>query len=192
MLMPLCLVALCGCALIDSSRSNLHYASTKIVDLKDEPPATWFLQKRPPSTLALLVNFTTDESLTKLAHRHEFNIVNEASLCDSAGEIDLSKELQNDSSVYDSFGLATTYDKSDTQNSRLSNVSYHVYINLKGIPLAGDPDVFLYDLKSAPQNVCVRLSGGNMLGSKITSNTFVVPKMAIVNALKDADLTLSQ
>jgi hypothetical protein len=94
------------------------------------------------------------------------------------------RPLQDVPYIFDAAGQVDAYRKDNAvdQNTASNPTTYSIYIAIKSIPLAGQ-SVFDYDLQRDPENICIQLRGGNMLGVKFMSNVIMVPKGAIAEAL---------
>jgi hypothetical protein len=64
------------------------------------------------------------------------------------------------------------------------SVSHYEYPNISHI--SGESPALLYNLEEQPENVCLRVRGGTMLGQSFISNIVFIPKEAIANALAAA------
>jgi len=179
-LLPL-LAGTVSCALIPGP--NLHQlklTSVRVVSSNEVPNFVPIAKAALPERSFLVLNFSAERDLVEYAKRYEYNIVNDASICRD-DEIDTAKLLQNDVYIYDPAGAVNAFRKDESEEASAS-AGYNVYIAMKPIPLASR-SVFEYDLQHNPENICVQLKGGNMLGDSFVSNVIVVPKSAISDAL---------
>lgn len=175
------LLSLQSCAL--SPGPDLHglkLSSVKVVSASDVVGFLLLAKKAPPDKRFLDVHLSAERDLIKYAKQYEYNILNETSLC-REGQLDPSKQLQNDSYVYDRLGVVEAVRKADDGGQ--DQAGYDLYIAVQSVPLASG-QVFEYNLQRDPQDVCVRLRGGNMLGDSFTSNTIVIPKAVIAEAMR--------
>jgi len=71
------------------------------------------------------------------------------------------------------------------KDSRYKYDAYLILQRKKAEPSVeyGSPDLLPYDLAERPEDVCLIVAGGNMLGGRFVSNTIIVPKDAIARAL---------
>jgi hypothetical protein len=126
----------------------------------------------------IVLNLASERDLAGDAGRYELNFANEAFFCRD-GRMDPARPLQNDPYLYDVQGRIIDGTAAAAPESPSP---YQIYIAVRPASLAGQK-TFDYDLNHAPDDVCVRLVGGAMLGGTVTSNTVVVPKAAIAAAL---------
>jgi hypothetical protein len=136
---------------------------------------------RPPwHTTLMAIEFRTDRDLWDYAHRHDYHIGVEASLCDG-GAIDHKKRLQYDPDIFSKIGSFDGYEA-----KRPPGNLYRAYFSLKNFPTASDTAATLsYDLGSRPDAVCLQLRGGAMwFGQMFASNVVVVPGTAVAAASK--------
>lgn len=172
-------------ALGRAALDDLTFSSAAVVDLKDQANIVWLSKQARPSRPMAALSFSARTDLTAFAHQHEYNFSNVVTVCNQ-GKIDETKELQNDAYVYDDDGTVDAYQKKEAPGAQPK--TYHVYVYLKPIALAGKTDAFAYDLQHRPEELCIQLQGGNMLGSQFSSNVLVVPKEAIASAISRAGL----
>lgn len=180
-LVSLCSIETASCALMGGpDLRDLKFVSVKVIDPRS--PADAAIDNANPwhDRASLVVSFTAEQDLFGYVKQHEYSIGNDASFC-RGNEIDSLRPTQNDPYVFDARGKLDAY-RGDVSGSPASEPIYHIYIAIRPIHLAGQ-SVFEYDLQHAPEDVCVRLSGGNMLGGKFISNVIVVPKASIMAAL---------
>ena len=179
-LLPL-LAGTVSCALIQGP--NLHQlklTSVRVVNSNEVPNFVPLAHAALSERSFLVLNFSAERDLIEYAKRYEYNIVNNASICRDDG-IDTTKLLQNDVYIYDATGAVNAFRK-DGPEEASARAGYDVYIAMRSIPLASR-SVFEYDLQYNPENICIQLKGGNMLGDSFVSNIIVVPKVAISDAL---------
>jgi hypothetical protein len=161
-----------ACPLIGSADlHDLKIVSAEFVDLKDRPDAVWLGVGLRPSRPLAMVTFTTKTNLIEFARRYDYNIVEGASFCSGNG-VDEAKKLQEDSSVYDLDGRIDM----TRRDSRASPGVYHIYLDVTPMKFAGHPSPFAYDLRHQPEDVCIEVRGGNMLGRTFVSNVMIVSK----------------
>jgi hypothetical protein len=118
---------------------------------------------------ALDVRFTfgpdANKTIEDYVTKHEGNVGVAASLCNNKS-YDSSYELQYDPDIYNSVN-AIIFGSNDHKNE------YHIYIPPISVPLAGQ-QVFYYDLKKHPADVCFIVQGGTMIGGTIGSKTAII------------------
>lgn len=137
-----------------------------------------------PDRAVLVINFTSERDLLDYAKQHEYNIGNDSSFCLGNG-VDAARPLQNSPYVFDTSGKVDAFRASVSKEKGPPSTDlpiYHVYVSIAPIALAGR-NVFAYDLRQDPEDICVQLRGGNMLGGKFVSDTIIVPKAAVVYAM---------
>lgn len=176
------LSALLSFLFLQSCGPDLHglkLDSVKTVPASDVPRFVSLARANRPGALYLDVRFSAERDLSNYADEYGYNIFADASVCRD-GQIDVSKLLRSDVWVYDGLGMIEARREIDPTNSVLP--IYHLYIDTGSVPLASGP-VFEYNFRRDPEDVCVKLRGGNMLGDSFTSNTFMIPKAAIAEAM---------
>ena len=93
--------------------------------------------------------------------------------------------MQRDPYVYDAAGeidgnrLAAADGTSQDGKDRV----YRVFFNAKPVELDGG-DKFLYDLRAHPEDVCIQVRGGNMIGSSYATNVRRLPADLIARAVR--------
>ncbi|UFZ03449.1 hypothetical protein LQG66_30175 [Bradyrhizobium ontarionense] len=159
----------------------------EIVDVKDRPDKDW-LSVKPFSMPMMMATFSADVDLREYARPYGFNISYRVGLCvDGAFSIDATRKLQQDPYVYDSFGNINSYREIRSSPRGASGYHYHVYFDF-AFEKAGAIDhpervpSFLYDLRKTPEDICIRIVGGNMLGQAFQSNNLVIPAAEIAEA----------
>ena len=65
---------------------------------------------------------------------------------------------------------------------------YHIYFN---VAFGGTRDLYKSDPAREPQDICVRIEGGNGLGMRLTSNTVRIPRQTIIDAMDRAGIAHS-
>jgi hypothetical protein len=173
-----------SCSLVSGPNlHNLKLSSVGIIDPSRPADAARDGVSPWPDRTVLAINFTAERNLAEYAKQYEYNIGNDASFC-RADEVDPTSRLQNNPYVYDALGKVDAFRDShpSTTSTLEPQATYHVYIAVTPMPLAGR-DQFDYDLQSRPEDICVQLRGGNMLGNRFVSNAIVVPKAEIASAV---------
>jgi hypothetical protein len=165
---------------------NFKLESVEIVDLKDRADFDWL--GKPRSMPMMMATFSVDVDLREYARPHSFHISYRVGLClDGSFSIDTTRKLQHFSGVYDSFGNIDSYREITSSQRGESGYLYHVYFDF-AFEKAGDIDPiervpsFLYDLRKTPEDVCIQIVGGNMLGQAFQSNNLVIPATEIAEA----------
>jgi hypothetical protein len=171
-----CNLSLCIAMVACTSYVNVTTLSAQIVDTKV------LARKDHLAELAVRVSFSTDVKLVELVKDNEYNIGNAISLC-SDGKFDSTKILQGGIYDFNDSGLVDAY-----RATQLSPDVYYFDVYLKSVPLAGKPNTFIYDLHYQPEDICFYLRGGNMIGQTIHSNTAILPKELLRDALSRAGL----
>lgn len=178
-------IGMSACALLPGPNlHNLKLASVNTIDRNQPADVASGIESPWPDRPVLVVNFTAERDLAAYAKQYEYNIGNDMSFCQD-DEMDVFRELQNDPYIFDAAGKVDAYRKNSFPKfSAPDSVTYHIYVAIKPVQLAGRT-IFDYDLRSNPEDICIQLRGGNMLGDTFTSNIIVVPKAAIIAALAD-------
>jgi hypothetical protein len=172
-------VVLASCSIIgDVKVDNLAFVSVKESDLRNPTDASRSLPSNAP---VIVISFTADRDLRKLARQHEFNIGNDAYFCREK-KVDVSRPLQSASSIFDSLGKVYELGEDTSRETSDRKGYYEIYISVKSISLAGQ-NVYNYDLRQDSGDICIEIRGGNMLGGRFASNIILVSKEAIDTAL---------
>jgi hypothetical protein len=173
----------CAVLLGGTGPRDLQFTSVEIVDLKDLADIVWLGNDPRPSRAVAKIDLSTKMDLEDFARRHEFSVANVVSVC-TGENIDKARALRRDVYVYDSVGQVDPFRKDEAAppERRDTPHSYHVYVYLKPIKLAGNPDIFDYDLKQAPVDICIQFAGRNMAGRRFSSNVVRVPKDTLAGA----------
>ena len=133
----------------------------------------------------IAVEIDAGMDLEKYARQYEYNLISEVSYCGD-GSYDQSRPLQNDPYLHrvprraENSSHAVSGDGNSYESGKAPD--YKIYIWISSIPLAGK-EVFKYDMRLHSEDVCIKLAGGNMLGTSIVSNTLVVPRALVDRAL---------
>ena len=86
-------------------------------------------------------------------------------------------------------GWIDPFRQADNQNHKQDIDAYQIYLFMKDIVTASDPNGFKYDLLDHPEDICFRVSGRNMLGRTFSSNVVVVvPRATLQLAISRAVL----
>lgn len=157
---------LSGCATIFKDVvKDVHFSGVSLISANDAP----FDSKMPPQQdrKVLLVSLTTGRDLESAAQDHDiFALHADVFYCDT-------KEKVSWSGVY-----AVPPPGSD---------SYHVWFDYYSLVHFAD-DYVQYDLRRNPKDLCLTISGNPYmgLGVGLLTNTVVIPRQAIIDALRSA------
>jgi hypothetical protein len=154
----------------------------------DAPVLTQFLRD---DDVALKVTLSSTTDLGRLAENKNLNVAFDAASC----PLESASELSKWPYVYLS-GVEVGYiGLTDEQRNRYKDLAarvsppqrfeYNVYINSKEAQSTRRA-VVSYDLLSRPFDVCLRFSGGNMIGAGLTSNIVQISRSDIIEAEKKA------
>jgi len=125
----------------------------------------------------LVITLAFDQDLIKYAHRFQFSVSSTITFCRN-GSLNPGKELFYSHYVYDRSGIADGFRTEKQKPGTL--VGYDLYVSVRP-PHVSD---FQYDLNRNPEDICIRLQGGNMERS-FKSDILVVPKASIFRALQN-------
>ncbi|HJW39997.1 MAG TPA: hypothetical protein VJ476_02075 [Rhizomicrobium sp.] len=154
-------------------------------EISDREKPWWPGNKAPP---LVRVRLSSSRDFQKLAKDWSYNVDNKTSICQGAS-IDPKRLIQGYPSVYDKFGMIYTYheDHPDSATGGGNRIAYSVYFDPEDLTNTSFP--YHYDLVADPANVCVQIDGLQEVGGDFTfasfrSNVVVVPKTAIIAAIK--------
>jgi hypothetical protein len=186
-----------GCALISlPDPDDLALSSVAAVNSEDLSEYPWSSELlHPPAEEMLRVDFATRYDLFHAAH--EYSIWNRVDFCKPDTDVYNSGVNWNLHVYWNKLNLddLDAYAK-NPELAKLYNSSttrtFYVYIAVSHYEspnishISGEPPALLYNLEEQPENVCLRVEGGTMLGQSFRSNTVFIPKEAIANALTAA------
>jgi len=174
-----------ACGVLGTCHLNdLQFNSAKIVDLHDQKQMVWLGRDPRPHKALLKIEVTSKQDLQGYL-KFDFNIFPVVSMCDG-GKIEHAKGLQTEYGLYDEFGvLAPGRETNAPSSDRLGLHKYFFYVDLRSVKPADDPNVFLYDLKESPSNICVQLNGGTMLEATFVSNVVKIPSTTVTDAVAE-------
>lgn len=138
--------------------------------------------------MLLRVNFLSIVNLQQLADDYGFLVANRASMgCGAKYEVLRSRRLSL-SGVFFGSDLEVTPDGTDLSASPSPNqpVMYYTLFPIKGRVLneeendLGSP----YDFERQPDDICLQVVGGDMVGRSFASNILKIPREVIVVALR--------
>jgi hypothetical protein len=194
------LCGLGGCALIGlPNPDDLTFASVSVIYSKDRTDDTWPLRVpgSPINEKLLRIDFTTKFDLFYAASGRHYNIWNRMDFCHPETNVynsgvswhpgvywngidvtDTDAYLKQPEvlKAYGSTTMRTFYAYLSASHYRFPNTPHFF----------GEPPPLLYNLDDRPEDVCLRVSGGKMLGSSFQSNIVFIPRAAIANALATA------
>ncbi len=187
-----CCLLLTGCGtLFAPNIDDLKLINVNIVNLLEKPKNLEYPMNRSSQEL-LEINFISHKNLLSIARDHEFNLSNKIFFCTDGPDkytFGLGRGLSsvyyynNDNSQSSDIVL---YDENFTISPVNGVFNYSVYIasnNNARVNAVGEK-VPAYDLHSLPDNLCVRVQGGNMLGTYFVSNIFTIPTELILDAIR--------
>jgi hypothetical protein len=174
--------------LVGCGPSDIQVTDVKVIDVSSAPSIDKLEPIRDEQTLYFVVYFKSATDIRSFARRHEFTVNNEVSAC-SGGAVDKTKRLGLNMGVYDAFGEINIYTGVHTSSLREGEVfSYHLYFPVKVTKVI---DYTSYDLVENTTDVCVLLDGGNMIGMGHRSNTIVIPRSVLSEALQKYEAAIS-
>jgi hypothetical protein len=162
---------------------DLKLVAVDVVRARDMPDHDWLASSRPADLLVFRIRFSTAHDFDRLAKRYGYGAKSTISIC-KGNSVDPAKEIGY-LQVDDEFGSISPYWQSKVpyrDKTAAGEVIYHVYFN---VSFEGGNGAFAYDLSHVPEDICVRIEGGNGFIGFI-SNTLVIPRRVIVNALRRA------
>jgi hypothetical protein len=144
-----------------------------------------------PTGQMLKIQFTTFSDLALISLEHDLNLWNEATFCESGAnmsgppavyyhDVHVS-QLQENSPEYSRYIKYRTEEKADNR------YVYHVYVRHRSDQarsLTNNYRISVYDLSGEPQDICIVIRGGNMLGGTLRTNTITITKDKIREALR--------
>jgi len=134
------------------------------------------------------VTFSTSVDLEKMAGDEHYNIDNITSMCRDTA-IDKDRILRGFPSVLDASGRIDSFRQIGRSVGRnaVRQFEYHIYFDIKQSGIHG---FYQYDLVHAPANICMTVNGAReqafVISRRFASNTLVIPKQTIVQALAKA------
>ncbi len=159
---------------------RLH--SIDVVDQKDPTDTESFGPHSSPLERMLKVSLASRVGLIEYSRRFEYNPGYRAFGCADWG---IDEKRLRGSYIYDNNGIVDNSRKEESLNkgTQTDDHVYRIYIYIKSVPQLENNGIyrnsFRYDLHREPQDVCIRLRGGNMLGFTFEANTVVIPKELI-------------
>jgi hypothetical protein len=125
----------------------------------------------------LVLTLSSQRSLRDFSRRYDYTIHNLAAFC-RAGEPDETLRLRHDPYVYDSKGEYVDFRRAPEP----PDPTYRIFIAVRSI-LRAQRDTYQYDLRRTPEDVCIRIRGGNMVGGSYKSDVLVIPAASVTAAL---------
>ena len=163
--------------------SDVEFASVETVFVKGMfPPEEFEWDGYGEAPIQLLkVLFSTKTDISSLAATQEYHITGNASFC---GLRNGNQVRLGPTAIYLNEERVSQRGPRLQENMKISTV-YHTYLPLhrkeETSPSIASP---AFDLKTDPDDICFRVHGGNMLGMTFHSNTVVIPKEAVTEALE--------
>jgi hypothetical protein len=135
------------------------------------------------------IELSTKVDLIEIAERYELNIVSEYGLCplkrdeiSYLGSSIFMQDIRLNPSGIDP-KKHNEYREMLLNIKKTDKYHYFIYTYYRNDPLY--PLIGLYNLSNHPQDLCLRISGGNM-GGRFQSNIVFVPKTEIFKLLESA------
>jgi len=182
---PLGSAFLSGCMLFSpAGPTDLSLVSAAETNYRNVPDSEleWIGGGVRRSIPLLKIEFSSQIDLIQFAHKHEFIIYNETTLCPKT---DLPIKVSNFSSVFWSTLEVQQYSLASIPCAACSDKDlkqYHIYVAISQLlPDASHP---LYDLRRKPEDLCFKILGADILGRSFTSNTVTVSKDLIRQTLQ--------
>jgi len=138
----------------------------------------------------LKVQFTTVYDLALISLEHDLNLWNEVTFCDSGANMSGSpavyyhdihvSQLQENSPEHSRY---IRYREKEADKPYV----YHLYVRYRSDQARSLTDnyrISVYDLSGEPQDICIVIRGGNMLGGTLRTNTITITKDKIREALR--------
>jgi hypothetical protein len=144
---------------------------------KDWPSGTF-------SSPLIRVTFASRSDLADLATRWHYTVSNTTTTCPESGA-GHSREIEGFPYVFDQYRWINEYERprSSRGTSTADSILYHIYFEPAQIGIFP----YSYDLISDPRDICFFVHGASWY-ARITSNTVVIPKRVLVDALSRAHL----
>ncbi len=176
--------ALSGCGtLFAPSIDDLKFVSAAFINLKNHPE---ILTTRADKTKIelLQINFTSGNDLLSIARDHEFFLSYSIFFCSDGPEKNTSP-LDPFSPIYFFNTELSDYVINDTNLNLVSQnglYEYRIFIEAARNARINviQQNVPAYNLHSLSENLCVKLHGGNMIGTYFDSNILTIPKEEIL------------
>ncbi|TVQ83810.1 MAG: hypothetical protein EA357_05140 [Micavibrio sp.] len=128
----------------------------------------------------LKIRFSTKTDISVLAATQGYHTGIEAFFCELQNEVQTGLRGHY---IYLGDEIVSTRGPKLQENMKRPAI-YHAYLSLhrreETNPSIASP---AYDLRTDPDDICFRVRGGNMIGMTFHSNTVVIPKEAVVEAL---------
>ena len=188
------LIAIAGCTLIGPAYpTDFKLTSVKAVRQQEVESDLSDLSGDPNMVLVML-ELQSSADIEALAYQNNFNTHARFSLCLN-GQYDDAGELRSWPKVYDRYGEINPLrnPRSSRAAQQFGPISYRAYFFFMSngadtVIQTGKPPSPIYDLAKLPQDICVWVGGGNMLGGHYQSNTVIVPAQDIAKALAEAGI----
>lgn len=174
---------LSGCSLI--ADRDLHIADAAVTGIAYDDPYAPGWDKPGDQNAFVDVTFSADRDLIAYSDEYDHSLYAEASRC-TGGAFDASKLVRVQSYFHKWNGEVD--DRSEPPQAGAPGIwRYRISLNLAAHVVPTDAsDAFDYDLRAQPQDVCIHIRGAQMLGRSYVSNTLVIPKAAIAEAIAKA------
>ena len=181
--------ALCLCSYGVSYASeprDLSLQSVQVVNLQDQVVAHQPITvEKFPQAQGLMVTFSTAVDLYTFAHRHDYSLFVDSSVC-AGNKLDSSKKISLIGYVYNRNGIIDPQNYANKGADEEGIKTYEIFLFMRTVENASNTDKFNYNLLTTPEDLCFRLGGGNMLGGTFKSNVVLIPKEAIEHAISVA------
>jgi hypothetical protein len=167
---------------------DLKLISIQVIEKKNAPKSAW--PRSLDSELFLDILLQTKVDLTDYANDYDYNVSNVIAACKSRS-IDRQLALQGDTRVFDNLGPVTreTGNQIKRKKDRQAPLSYHIYVRMKSVKLASEPNAFRYNLLDQALNICVQIFGGRMVGGRFESNVVYISSKNVIYAINASDLS---
>ncbi len=186
----LCLLSeAASCGVVNNPPVQLKLVSVDVLKQSEIPEIQKWWDSKSIATPLFRVVVSSDVDLQKLAKKN-YSVDNRTSICRSNG-IDAKRLLKGFPSVVDQHGMIYTYRSkfalsSGAGRSSPETIRYSVFFDPSQSGIYGFTD---YDLAKNPDDICIEVRGAEQsVPVGFTSNTVVVPKRAITEALIRAGL----
>ncbi len=189
--------AVSGCALYEPHISDLALVSVEIV-----PARVLTTGKLRDSEPQIKITFSSEVDLVDIGqgkHFFSFPVYQETTLCKNfasgrGGEISIGGEVfwkgggVNGSNTYYSHEdySAELFRKFYPEFKEQKLKYYEAFSSIRHVMGVPHPIKVAFDLERQPEDLCLAVHGGDMLGATYRSNTVVVPKAAIAEAFREA------
>ena len=191
--------SLSACVLFSpSGPQDLALYSLEVVDMQDAPGRQRHTPFNAPHIKTLKAGLSSRVDLVKLVRGREFSVYNEIFIgCGKVMELfPADSTAVHEPAVYwsdfDESRIGIFGDSDEPDLSRLfpsgQPFVYRVSFNIEGQPARHNIEPLrpYYNLGEHPQDVCIRIGGGDVLGRTFVSNTVLIPSSMVESALKQA------